>query len=62
MNIKQEYKENGKEIVNFTYVGAPRGVVFDGGTVIFRNGDEEIRFFISEIVDLIPYFEKWNKV
>ena len=59
MNIKQEYKEDGKEYVNFTYIGEPRGVIFDGSIVTFRNGGTELKFFITEIEELMPYFQAW---
>ena len=62
MEIKQEYKDKeGNEVVNFTYIGEPEGVIFDGSNVIFRNRDITTSFYITQIAELMPYFEKWIK-
>lgn len=66
MNIKQEYvdRRNGNEHINFTYVGGFEGVIFTAAnhTVIFQKGNTAVEFHISEIAELIPYFEKWSKL
>lgn len=59
MNIKQEYKDEQGEHVSFTYIGDFEGATFDGNFVIFRKGNKKISFYITEIEELIPYFQRW---
>lgn len=63
MNIKQDYEtEEGERVINFTYVGTPRGIIWNGGGIVtFRDGQQRVSMAIEELMDLIPYFKKWNE-
>lgn len=61
MEIKQEYRDDEGLHVNFTYVGERRGVTFKGDFVTFVDAERQMKFFITEIEALLPYFEDWVK-